>query len=402
MFVGITNNPRPYAWGSTTAIAELLGREPAQVPQAELWLGAHPGSPSQIIDPTRVGGASNLADWIAADPAKTLGRYAPGGRLPFLLKILAAATPLSLQAHPNAQQAAAGFARENERGVALDAPERSYKDAFPKPELIYALSPKFEALCGFRPVGEVRELVEAMILASGALEYPQPQPLEDLLAALSAPDAALAETFEWLIAGRTGVATLIGVVCAVAERGVAGYEVEMATVCSLAREYPGDPGIVISLLLNRVTLAAGEALYLPAGNIHAYLEGLGVEVMLASDNVLRGGLTPKRIDLPELLDVLDFTPSDVPLVRGVELADGIAAFIPDRAGFGLLRIDGTALDGTAALEGPAIAICTSGELSIEGAETSVALKRGDCVYITPDEARLRFTGTGTVFVGTTG
>ena len=402
MFVGITNTPRPYAWGSTTAIAQLLGHEASGSPEAELWLGAHPGSPSVILNPTQTGGATTLDEWIAADPQTTLGRFAASGRLPFLLKVLAAGSPLSLQAHPTLEQARAGFARENARGIALDAPQRNYKDAFPKPELIYALSPSFDALCGFRPLEEVRALLLALIGASLSLEDPQPQPLEDLLDSLSGSDVALTETFEWLIGQRTGVATLVSLVVTLAQRGVAGYEPEMATVVQLADNFPGDPGIVISLLLNRVTLAAGEALYLPAGNIHAYLGGLGVELMAASDNVLRGGLTPKHIDVPELLDVLDFTPVAVPYLQSTSPSEGVAAFTPDVSDFELLRIDGMFLDASVALTGPAIALCTAGDVSISGAASSRSLVLGDSVYITPDEAGLRFTGSGTVFVATTG
>ena len=406
MFVGITNTPRPYAWGSTTAIAQLLGHEASGSPEAELWLGAHPGSPSVILDPTQTGGATTLDEWIAADPQTTLGRFAASGRLPFLLKVLAAGSPLSLQAHPTLEQARAGFARENDRAIALDAPERNYKDAFPKPELIYALSPTFDALCGFRPLEDVRALLLALIGASLCLEDPQPQPLEDLLDSLSGSgsgsDGALLRTFEWLIGQRTGVATLVSLVVTLAQRGVAGYEPEMATVVQLADNFPGDPGIVISLLLNRVTLAAGEALYLPAGNIHAYLGGLGVELMAASDNVLRGGLTPKHIDVPELLDVLDFTPVAVPYLHSTSPSEGVAAFTPDVADFELLRIDGMFLDASVALTGPAIALCTAGDVSIAGSASLGSLVLGDSVYITPDEAGLRFTGSGTVFVATTG
>ena len=402
MFVGITNTPRTYAWGSTTAIAQLLGHEASGSPEAELWLGAHSGSPSVILDPTQTGGATTLNEWIAADPQTTLGRFAASGRLPFLLKVLAAASPLSLQAHPTLEQARAGFDRENDLGIALDAPQRNYKDAFPKPELIYALSPTFDALCGFRPLDEVRALLHQLIEAAHSLEDPQPQPLEDLLDSLSGSDVALPETFEWLIGQRTGVATLVSLVAALAQRGVAGYEPEMATVRQLADGFPGDPGIVISLLLNRVTLVAGEALYLPAGNIHAYLGGLGVELMAASDNVLRGGLTPKHIDVPELVDVLDFTPGPVPYLQSTSPSEGVAAFTPDVTDFELLRIDGMFLDASVALTGPAIALCTAGQVSISGAASSWSLVLGDAVYITPDEAGLRFTGSGTVFVATTG
>ena len=143
MFVGIENTPRDYAWGSETAISALLGTTPSGGPEAELWLGSHPGSPARVIDPGQVGGARNLTEWIAAAPSDALGTHP---RLPFLLKVLAAASPLSLQAHPSAEQAQEGFARENALGVRLDAPERNYKDPYPKPEIICAVSDRFEAL----------------------------------------------------------------------------------------------------------------------------------------------------------------------------------------------------------------------------------------------------------------
>ncbi|WP_349899459.1 mannose-6-phosphate isomerase, class I [Parafrigoribacterium soli] len=426
MFVAITNTPRPYAWGSTSAIAGLLGHTPSGGPEAELWLGAHPGSPSQIVDPSAVGGARTIAEWIEADPQTALGRFASSKRLPFLLKILAAAHPLSLQAHPNPEQALAGFERENALGIPLDAPHRNYRDASAKPELIYALSDTFDALCGFRPLGEVRALLELLLDLDAATEEPQPQPLEDLLAQLASDDA-LPQTFEWLISSGAGVPTLVSLVMRLAPLSA---EPSLAVAAALAAEYPDDPGIVISLLLNRVTLARGEALYLPAGNIHAYLDGLGVELMAASDNVLRGGLTPKHIDVPELLGVLDFTPVPVPYLRAegagpttepqqdaltpsasddgltpgpaAAPASGIEVFRPDVADFVLVRVSGADLDAGYALTGPGIAICTAGELWIGGAASSVALGRGESVYITPDEGRLSFSGNGELFLATTG
>ncbi|MCU1558294.1 MAG: manA [Microbacteriaceae bacterium] len=400
MFVGITNAPRPYAWGSTTAIAELLGRTPSGGPEAELWLGAHPGSPSVILNPSQTGGATDLAAWIAADPATTLGPFAASGRLPFLLKILAAASPLSLQAHPTPSQARLGFDRENAAGVPLDSPERNYKDAFPKPELIYALSPTFDALCGFRPIDEVRALIHALIDASLRLEDPQPQPLEGLLEWL---DSGLRETFEWLISGGSGVPTLVSLVTLLASSAsLPDYTAELDTVRTLALEYPGDPGIVISLLLNRVTLAAGESLYLPAGNIHAYLHGLGIELMAASDNVLRGGLTPKHIDVPELLGVLDFTPVPVPYLRPSAPSTGVEIFRPDDQEFELVRIAGDSIAAVYEISGPTIVVGIEGAVAISGAESSTVVTRGGSVYVTPAERSLRFGGGGTLFLATTG
>jgi mannose-6-phosphate isomerase len=397
MFVRITNTPRPYAWGSTTAIAELLGTEPSGEPEAELWLGAHPGSPSIILDPAQSGGAANLAEWIAADPQTTLGRYADGGRLPFLLKILAAGAPLSLQAHPTPEQAVDGFARENAAGIPLDAAHRNYKDEFPKPELMYALSPQFEALCGFRPLEETLTIIRKLLDLDAGREDPQPHPLEDLYVSLSAPDG-LRTTFEWLISRATGVATLVALVSQLAELGDAP---ELDIARSLALEYPGDPGIVISLLINGVAIEAGEALYLPAGNIHAYLKGLGVELMAASDNVLRGGLTPKHIDIPELLTVLDFTPVPVPYLRPSSPAAGVEVFRPDGQEFALIRVAGSALDVRYPTSGPAIAICTEGSVTLAGGSDSVVVERGQSVFITPGDESLAVTGSGTLFLATT-
>jgi len=370
MFVGITNTPRDYAWGSTTAIAELFGREPSGAPEAELWLGAHPGSPARVIDPATASGAATVPELLA------------GERLPFLLKILAAASPLSLQAHPTMAQAAVGFERENALGIALDDPSRNYKDAFHKPELIFALSDTFDALCGFRPVAGTRAILEPL----GAVAAPLLERLVD--------DASLASVFEWLISRGDGVDELVAAIVAVAPEH--SDELPFATVVSLAEAYPGDPGILISLLLNRVRLSRGEALYLPAGNIHAYLEGLGVELMAASDNVLRGGLTPKHVDVPELLAVLDFTPVPVPYLAPVELAPGLEAYRPDVPDFELLRVTGGA---TVALAADAIAICTSGSFALSGADDSARIALGEAVFIT-GETSVTVTGDGELFVAT--
>jgi mannose-6-phosphate isomerase len=418
MFVGITNSARNYPWGSPTAIAELLGTPSTGEPEAEVWLGAHPGSPARILDPSGVGGATTLAEWIAAD-AETTGTTAPNGeqpRLPFLMKVLAAASPLSLQAHPTPQQARAGFARENAAGVPLDAPFRNYKDAYPKPELMLALSDTFEALCGFRSAEATRASLDYLLtvdveLQGGALgEVSLPEvslaegsPIAALRARLVS-DIHLPATFEWLISNGEGVDVLVDRVVAASAAVVAAGAAspEFATVVSLAEQYPGDPGIVISLLINRVSLKRGEVLYLPAGNIHAYLEGLGIEVMASSDNVLRGGLTPKHVDVPELLSVLDFTPLPVPYLRPTALAEGVSEFRPDVSDFVLVHAEGDAVSLTYPLEGPAIALCLSGSFQIVGANASTTIGRGESVYITPSEGPLRLSGSGEWVLATTG
>ena len=364
MFVGITNTPRDYAWGSTTAIAGLLGTEPSGRPEAELWLGAHPGSPARLV-----GREGTLADVVP-------------GRLPFLLKVLAAASSLSLQAHPTPEQAEAGFAAENAAGVPIDAPDRNYKDAFHKPELIYALDDDFRALCGFRRVAETRALL--LPVASDARTAPLLDRLVD--------DASLRSVFEWLITRGDGVDELIA---ALVEASAAAEGLSWDTVRQLAHDFPNDPGIAISLLLHTVALASGEVLYLPAGNIHAYLHGLGIELMAASDNVLRGGLTPKHVDVPELLRVLDFRPLPVPYLRPEEPQPGVRVYRPDVPDFVLTVVspDAARSGVTVPLPGPAIVLCTSGSVK---ASNGLELRRGEAAFVS-DERSLFVEGDGAVF-----
>ncbi len=366
MFVAITNTPRDYAWGSDGAISGLLGLQASGAPEAELWLGAHAGSPSRVV-----GSDETLLDVV-------------DGRLPFLLKVLAAGSPLSLQAHPTMAQAQAGFERENALGIPLDAPNRNYKDAFHKPELIYALSDEFDALCGFRSAAGIRETLSFFDVEAVA-------PMLDRLDG----DESLREVFEWLITRGPGVDELVAYVSGAADDSTPA----LATARQLAASYPGDPGIVISLMLNRVVLKQGEVLYLPAGNIHAYLSGLGIELMSASDNVLRGGLTPKYIDVPELLDVLDFRPIPVPYLEAEHPAPGVEVFRPDVPDFVLARVE---REGSVTLTGPAIMLCTEGDVVVQGAHSSQTIARGGALYVTPDESTLVVAGNGTVFVATTG
>ncbi|WAB85229.1 mannose-6-phosphate isomerase, class I [Microcella daejeonensis] len=375
MFLRISNTPRDYSWGSETAIAEFLGTRPGGRPEAELWLGAHPGSPARIVE-----GApeSDLAEWASA--------HRPGGRLPFLLKVLAAASPLSLQAHPTLAQAQEGFAREQEQGISIDAAHRNYKDAFHKPELLVAVSDPFRALAGFRSVAETRAELTA-------LNDPRLDPLLDRLTG----DDALGSVFSWLI-GRA--ARVDGAVAAISEHAEQQEETAtegMRTAAILARHYPGDPGIAISLLMHTVLLTPGEALYLPAGNLHAYVEGLGIELMAASDNVLRGGLTPKHVDVPELMSVLDARPLPVPYLQAEEPAPGIRVFRPDVPDFVLTVVADAALAGGATVpsEGDAIVLCTAGEVQLVGGPL---LRRGEAAYT--DETSIGMRGEGLVWVAT--
>jgi mannose-6-phosphate isomerase len=442
MFVGITNTPRDYAWGSRTAIAELLGRQASGGPEAELWLGAHPGSPSIVTDATPAFAGRRLDEVIAEDPARFLG---PGRTtLPFLLKVLAADQPLSLQAHPNPAQAEAGFARENEAGLAVDAPERNYRDASAKPELLLALSPTFEALAGFQHVSTIRMLLEELILFTSGDDRDAVRGLADRLAggdpalagstgssqdvAAGAPPLSSAtvpahtgagnplhDTVGWLLRGGDDVAALVGAVtrAAASSAGTSSFRREFETAGRLADLHPGDPGIVLSLLLNRISLGQGQALFLQAGSIHAYLEGLGIELMTSSDNVLRGGLTSKHVDVDELLDVVVFESTPVPVVRPDSPVPGVTVFRTDGDDFVLAQValgDAAAVHGyrlagpdtaTFTLTGPAIVLVVSGGLRIDGTADRTNLARGDAALITPDEGTISFSGSGVAYVATT-
>lgn len=404
MFVRIDNVPRDYAWGSLHGIADLLGRPASGRPEAELWLGAHPGSPSVLVHPSV--GAGSLDQLIAKDPEATLGAdwrenesYDGSPRLGFLLKVLSAAGPLSLQAHPSPEQAKAGFDRENALGVPPDAAERDYKDPFHKPELLYAVTP-FDALCGFRSVDTSIAVLDRMI-ASGrdaGLEHDELDVLRGVLVSRDEEESALRAAVGLLLGGGDAAEEIVAQATAIA-RSPGGEDVpQLGVVSLLADAYPGDPGVVLALLLHRVALRPGEALYLPAGNIHAYLSGTGIELMAASDNVLRGGLTPKHIDVPELLHVLDFAPGPVPLLKPSRTG-ALQLFTPDVPDFRLAHVSA---DAVLDLHGPAIALCTAGSASLAGREGAVELSQGEAVFVSADEGPLRVSphGEGEVFVAT--
>ncbi len=382
----LENTLRPYAWGSANAIADLLGREPSGGPEAELWIGAHPDSPSVALaagpDADRA-----LDALIAEDPEHHLGAesVAEFGRLPFLVKVLAADSPLSLQVHPTLEQAREGFAREEAAGVDRTAAERNYKDDNHKPEMIFALTP-FEALCGFRSPEETRNLVELLAaqVQRAGLELPGlvPQLLQDL----GQPEDAVAlrSAFERLIAGGTEVSDATAtIVAALADPQAGPYAAELSTVVSLDAQYPGDPGVLLSLLLNRISLAPGQAVYLPAGNVHAYLHGLGIEVMASSDNVLRGGLTPKFVDVPELLRTVSFEAVGVPMIEPETTLLGQEIFRPPFREFQLQRVElGPGAEPVPlAQEGAAVVIVVSGSVLLDSPKGELRLEQGESAFL---------------------
>src|SRR4051812_48007266 len=366
----LTSTVRHYPWGSHTVIPELLGHPvPAERPHAELWMGAHPAEPSRLSD------GRGLDAAIAADPERFLGRPVVerfGPRLPFLLKVLAAETPLSLQAHPTAEQAVAGFAAEEAAGVPRDAPTRTFKDPYHKPELLLALT-TFEALCGFRPV-------EESLHCLAKLQVPEAKPT---IAAL-ARGGLRAAIPQLLGLSREHREVLVDAVAEAASSFVAAHDPEFINTyrwaASLAKTYPGDPGVVISLMCNHLKLAPGEAVFLPAGNLHAYLSGAGIEVMASSDNVLRGGLTTKHVDLAALIEVLDFTDGRIPVIHPVLGPGGLRYPVPVDD-FDLTRI---ALDegtGTLTTRGPQLLLCTEGGAVLASADGELAVAKGQAAFV---------------------
>jgi len=384
--IALLDNPiRPYDWGSRTAIARLQGRpSPTAAPEAELWIGAHPGAPSRLPDGTA------LSDRIAADPVGELG--APtvaelGPRLPFLAKVLAAERPLSLQVHPTLAQARAGFSAERAAGVPVG--EGNYADDNHKPELICALT-DFRGLAGFRPLDATRALLLALgvpELADGLTDGPA-----RLVGELLRLDPARCRQLVATVAAGADFGT------AGADFGTAGGEfaVERACAAELAAAYPSDPGVLVALLLNVVTLRPGEALFLPAGVPHAYLSGVGVEVMANSDNVLRGGLTSKRIDVPELLRLLDGEPGLPAIEPGIAVSASEWAYPTPAREFQLSRLSGSL---TLPAGGPQIVLATAGSVTLERDGAVCGLAPGQAAYASASGGALdvRVTDPGTAF-----
>lgn len=387
----LENVLRPYAWGSTTAIATLLGRPASGGPEAELWIGAHPDSPSKASRPD--GSSVALDALVSEDPLHFLGEASVaefGPRLPFLTKLLAADKPLSLQVHPRLQQARDGYAKENAAGLAADAPERNYRDDNHKPEMIFALTP-FRALCGFRPAADSRRAFEHLATLLDLAAVDVPDVITGVIEDLSGPDepSALKAAFTRLITGADSVAAATEHVVSILKAGAptGQHTAELSTLVDINDEFPGDPGVLISLLLNLVFLAPGESVYLPGGNVHAYLKGLGVEVMAASDNVLRGGLTPKHIDVPELLKTIEFASLGVPRIEPRVSVLGQDLYMPPFKEFQLQRIElAPGAEPVPMVQaGPAVVVVVSGSVVLDSPKSELAVERGGSAFIPASE-----------------
>ncbi|WBB96146.1 MULTISPECIES: mannose-6-phosphate isomerase, class I [unclassified Solwaraspora] len=385
----LTGRIRDYAWGSRTVIAQLQGRPaPAPGPEAELWLGAHPGAPSQV---RRGAALVGLPELIDQDPVGWLGEPTAtrfDGRLPYLMKVLAAETPLSLQAHPDAAQARAGYAAQSK--LPATSAGRNYVDPHHKPELLVALS-EFDALCGFR----VPQLSAEVLAALGVDE------LEPVTKALRVGPDGLPEALERLLRWpRPQRPALVAAAVAGADRLPTRYAADAALLRRLAGHYPADPGVLVALLLNQVTLAPGEAIWMPAGNLHAYLRGAGVEIMAASDNVLRGGLTPKHVDVAELLRVLRFEVLDDPVVRARPVDTGVVTWPAPATEFALHRVvlDAGARQVSVPVEGPRVVLCVAGEVAVDDGVAAVPVRAGQAAVGPAGGTPLVVSGAGTAFV----
>ena len=393
MLYNLQNPIQNYAWGSTTALTELFGiANPNQEPQAEVWMGTHPNGCSTVV----VDGQPVLLSKLISDaPEKVLGEqtYKAFGGLPYLLKLLAAEQPLSVQVHPEKSKAQAGFNREMEQGIPLGASYRNFKDANHKPELVYALTP-YLAMNAFRPVAEIVELFEQ----SGCTQ------LLDRVANLkSTPDAQHLQDFFHYILSLTGDEqqdALGQLLDNVANKGCdENTRLAFKTVAMLEQFYPWDIGLFSPLFLNVIELAPGEAMFLQAETPHAYLRGTGVEIMASSDNVLRAGLTPKHIDVEELIANTRFEsiPATELLTKPV-LTGNVARFpVPvDDFKFEIVALNDVSTDTChrQTVSSAEMLLAIAGEITVQINGTALSLKAGESAFVEACAEAYQVTGIG--------
>ena len=372
-------NPRQgYDWGSTVDIPRFAGEPDGQTPVAEEWMGTHPLGESVAV-------VSEDGDQVPLSQV--------AGRLPFMMKLLAAARPLSVQVHPSAELAAAGFAADEAAGLSLDDPRRTYKDPHHKPEMVYAIT-TFETLVGFRPTAEILRVLQG-------LDLPVARRMHDDLAA-DPGFAGIVRLVEHLLTEGEPLNVIHDVVARCRRLVDENIDIKRAytTVVDIAEDHPDDVGLIVSLLLNRLTLQPGEAAFLADGIIHAHMRGLCVEVMASSDNVLRGGLTSKFVNPPELVRCLDAGMSRLARVTPDMFGTSTEVFAPDVEEFALAvaqcstgQRDGAPLpDAT-----HRILVCTGGEVEVvNGAGDRMVLKRGESMYADAEDGSLTIHGLGEV------
>jgi mannose-6-phosphate isomerase len=388
---------QPYAWGSRTAIAELQGRPvPTEQPEAELWMGAHPSAPSRL---DRASGRT-LDAVIAADPAAELGPECAarfGGRLPFLLKVLAAQHALSIQVHPSREQAEAGFRAETERGLAPGDTARNYVDDWPKPEILCALTP-FEVLAGMRTTADAATLFHALGVAD----------LEPLAAGLAAADGPAARTealtriLTWPVDRAAALVDAVTAACARLAAQDGPYAAACAAAVRIAADHPGDLGVVASLLLRHAVLLPGQAVFLPAGGLHAYLHGTGIELLANSDNVVRAGLTGKHIDVPELLKLTDAA-VEVPVIEPRPLGEGLFVYDSPAREFRLYRAEITSGEVALPDGGGRLVLCVQGTVTLRAAAGgTLKAARGESCFLSAADGAVTAAGPAVVFLAACG
>jgi mannose-6-phosphate isomerase len=392
----LENPVQRYSWGSVDGLANCLGISNAEGgPLAEMWMGAHPKAPSIAITEK---GRMRLDDLIQESPEAFLGRDSIarfGKALPFLLKALSAAEPLSVQAHPAKRKAERGFDRENLAGIPFDAPERNYRDRNHKPEMVMALT-RFEGLFGFRPIAEIIENVKLVAPTKspqliGRLERnPGRVELSVLFYSLIAGDKAFKEDM---------LARTKGIIDDLLERGKVPPEREAAFRWTqrLRDLYPGDVGVFAPLILNHVVLEPGEALYVAPGQLHAYLKGEALELMANSDNVIRGGLTNKHVDVPELLSVLTFDSERATPFQPIAVSESEKLYPLLASDFRLARIEPGDASMLHAPRGPEILLCTAGQAKLELDGRAVEIGRGEAAFVRADAGEYGLSGNGVVY-----
>ena len=409
----LTNPWMSYAWGSPEKIPRLMCLSPGSLPVAEVWMGAHPAAPSQLEINGRL---VTLGDYIDAGPRHSLGHLAehavPGelraAHLPFMMKLLAANSSLSLRVHPTSAGAEQGFAREESVGLPIDHPARNFRDRSHKPEMLYALSP-FDLLAGFRAPKDIHAALLSLAEPVGGTHAGRvPEPLRATLDALEhpVPGVALERAFGTLLRTAPGPAAALvsRVLAAAAGRPDAGPE--CALVSRLADEHPGDLGAVAALFLSRHHLEPGQAVFVEAGVVHSYLGGLGVEVMSTSDNVLRAGLTPKRVSVPDLLRAVRFSPGRVAPVTGDPSFGGLL-FAPPVRDFSLWVHDGSAATPAGATvagppAGPRIVVSCGSPVTVATEYQEVSLAPGGSAFIPDADGPIRLKSAGRVAIAMPG
>ena len=381
----LENPVQRYAWGSVEGIAETLGiANPGGGPLAEIWMGAHPSAPSTaIVDGSRIG----LDELVRRDPAAILGPKVIeklGMTLPFLFKVLSAGTPLSIQAHPSKRKAQLGYERENLGGIPVDAAERNYRDPNHKPEMAVALT-RFELLCGFRPVAEI--IANLRLAAPGEFERslerlerdPSRVELSVFFYSLVSADARSRSSLLASAASRIAEALDAG-------RAPAESEASFRWVLKIMELFPGDVGAIMPLILNHEVLEPGQASFIAPGELHAHLSGTCLEIMANSDNVIRGALTPKFVDLPELVSVLSFNPEKQPVILPAAFApceEAYPVFVPD---FEISRISvGPGRRYRRSSRGPEILLCASGRIAVDcPGDRALRMGRGGSAFVAAD------------------